>query len=87
MLQQQFENEHQKENDGSESSQNVIADFKEKLASTREFYENLRAKADQMFLDISELKAQMNVAPNEDSEQNSEIAENLITKCNEIINE
>lgn len=90
VLQQQFENELQKESDETKSSQ--TADFKEKLKSTQEFYKNLKAKADEMFSDIIELKAQIdkieaNVATDEGSKQGGELTESLIVKCNEIINE
>lgn len=89
---QQFENELQKGNDESESTQSILVNFKEKLTSTQEFYKNVKMKADEMLWDISELKAQidkidMNVAFDEDLEQYSELTESLIAKCNEIVDE
>lgn len=91
LLKQQFEKEIQKEHVESETNPNAIADFKEKLTSTGKFYENLKTKADEMFMDISELKAdidkiEMNAASGEDLGQYSELTESLIAKCHEIVN-
>lgn len=94
LLQNRFENEIQKENEQIQTdvNQNIIADFKEKLTSTEEFYKNLKAKANEMFLDISELKAiineiKNNVTTDVNSSHDDKLTENLIAKCNEITNE